>query len=89
MALEAVSSTESLACPIPEINQAALDTITLCGRIILAIVAKEGARVPSIAATHFNPISRRLLNPITVKTSRFDAARKAALRGSLFQAKRG
>ena len=38
-----------------EINQAALDTITLCGRIILAIVAKEGARVPSIAATHFNP----------------------------------
>ena len=38
-----------------EINQAALDTVTLCGRIILAIVAKEGARVPSIAATHFNP----------------------------------
>jgi hypothetical protein len=38
----------------PEINQAALDTITLCGRIILAIVAKDGARVPSIAATHFS-----------------------------------
>ncbi|HEV2037458.1 MAG TPA: hypothetical protein VGQ96_02540, partial [Candidatus Eremiobacteraceae bacterium] len=37
-----------------EVNQAALDTITLCGRIILAIVAKEGARVPSIATTHFN-----------------------------------
>jgi hypothetical protein len=38
-----------------ELNQAALDTITLCGRIILAIVAKEGATVPSIAAKHFNP----------------------------------
>jgi hypothetical protein len=38
-----------------EVNQAALDTITLCGRIILAIVAKEGIRVPSIAATHFIP----------------------------------
>lgn len=38
-----------------EVNQAALDTTTLCGRIILAVVAKEGARVPSIAATHFNP----------------------------------
>lgn len=38
-----------------EINQAALDTITLCGRIILAIIAKEGVRVPSIAATHFEP----------------------------------
>ena len=36
-----------------EINQAAQDTVTLCGRIILAIVAKEGAVVPSIAATHF------------------------------------
>jgi hypothetical protein len=38
-----------------EINQAALDTITLCGRIILSMVAKEGTKVPSIAATHFNP----------------------------------
>jgi hypothetical protein len=38
-----------------EINQAALDTITLCGRIILALVAKEGTRVPSIAPAHFNP----------------------------------
>jgi hypothetical protein len=37
-----------------EISQAAHDTITLCGRIILAIVAKEGARLPSIAATHFD-----------------------------------
>jgi hypothetical protein len=37
-----------------EINQAALDTITLCGQIILGIVGKEGTRVPSIAATHFN-----------------------------------
>jgi len=38
-----------------ELHQAALDTITLCGRIVLAIVAKEGAKVPSIAATHFTP----------------------------------
>jgi hypothetical protein len=38
-----------------QLSQAALDTITLCGRIILAIVAKEGQKVPSIAATHFNP----------------------------------
>jgi hypothetical protein len=38
-----------------EINQAALDTITLCGRIILAIVAKENTRVPAIAETHFSP----------------------------------
>jgi hypothetical protein len=37
----------------PEINQAALDTVTLCGRIILAAVANDGARIPSIAATHF------------------------------------
>jgi hypothetical protein len=36
-----------------EINNAALDTVTLCGRVILAIVAKEGARLPSIAAIHF------------------------------------
>ena len=39
------NSTERLACPNSEINQAASDTITLCGQIILAIVAKEGARV--------------------------------------------
>ena len=37
-----------------EINQAAMDTVTLCGRIILATVANGGARIPSIAATHFN-----------------------------------
>jgi hypothetical protein len=37
----------------PEVNQAALDTVTLCGRIILAVVVMEGGRVPSIAATHF------------------------------------
>jgi hypothetical protein len=38
----------------PEISQAAFDTITLCGRIILALVIKEGARVPPIAATNFS-----------------------------------
>jgi hypothetical protein len=37
-----------------EIRQAALATLTLCGQIVLAMVAKEGARIPSIAATHFN-----------------------------------
>jgi hypothetical protein len=37
-----------------EISKAALDTVTLCGQIVLAVVAKEGIRVPSIAATHFN-----------------------------------
>jgi hypothetical protein len=37
-----------------EIVQAAQDTITLCGRIILAIVAKEGARRPAITQTHFD-----------------------------------
>ncbi len=36
-----------------EIDQAAGDTIRLCGRIIIAIIAKDGGRVPSIAATHF------------------------------------
>lgn len=37
-----------------EINHAAQDTITLCGRIILAIVVKEGTQLPSITATHFD-----------------------------------
>ena len=37
-----------------EINKAAVDTVALCGRIMLTIVAKEGTRVPSIAAKHFN-----------------------------------
>jgi hypothetical protein len=37
-----------------ETRQAAVDTVTLCGRVVLAIVAKDGTRVPSIAATHFN-----------------------------------
>lgn len=37
-----------------ELSQASLDTVTLCGRIILGIVAKEGTRIPSIASTHFD-----------------------------------
>jgi hypothetical protein len=44
-----------------EISDAALDTMTLCGRIILAVVAKEGTRVPSIAETHFKPGPRTAL----------------------------
>jgi hypothetical protein len=37
----------------PELNQAAQDTITLCGQIILVLVTKEGAKVPSISTTHY------------------------------------
>ncbi|HEU0223665.1 MAG TPA: hypothetical protein VFR34_15840, partial [Paracoccaceae bacterium] len=37
-----------------EISQAAFDTVSLCGQIILGQIGKEGARLPSIAATHFN-----------------------------------
>ncbi len=37
-----------------EITQAAMGTVTLCGAVVLAIVAKEGTRVPSIAARHFS-----------------------------------
>jgi hypothetical protein len=37
-----------------EISQAAVDTVTLCGRIVLAGIAKDGIRVPSIAARQFN-----------------------------------
>jgi hypothetical protein len=37
-----------------EINQAALDTIALCGRVILEIVEKEGTQLPSVAAVHFD-----------------------------------
>jgi hypothetical protein len=36
-----------------EIGQAARDALTLCGPIVLAMIAKEGARIPSIAALHF------------------------------------
>jgi hypothetical protein len=36
-----------------DIGQAAGDTITLCGRIILSILANNGIRVPAIAETHF------------------------------------
>jgi hypothetical protein len=34
-------------------SQAARDTITVCGRIVLAMVAKNGTRVPAVAAKHF------------------------------------
>jgi hypothetical protein len=36
-----------------EMSQAALDTVTLCGQIVLAIVAQDGTRVPSVAARQF------------------------------------
>jgi hypothetical protein len=36
-----------------ERSDAARDTITLCGRIILAMIAKDGVRVPHVAAKHF------------------------------------
>ncbi len=36
-----------------DINQAAIDTITLCGKIVLAVLAQQGITIPSIATTHF------------------------------------
>ena len=54
MASEAAFSTGPLCLSDSEINKAAHDTVTLCGRIILAIVAKEGVQLPSITATHFD-----------------------------------
>lgn len=36
-----------------ELHAAAQDTITLCTRILLAIISNEGGRVPSIATTHY------------------------------------
>lgn len=36
-----------------EINQAASDTIKICGQVVLAKLASEGATIPSIAKTHF------------------------------------
>jgi hypothetical protein len=37
----------------PEANQLANDSITLCGKLIIALLASEGIKVPSIAKTHF------------------------------------
>jgi hypothetical protein len=37
-----------------EINQASVDAVTLCGQILLALVYKEGGRIPSVAAKHFS-----------------------------------
>ncbi len=42
-----------------KIRQAARDTVTLCGRIILAIATKKGARTPTIAATHFPGVTTK------------------------------
>lgn len=36
-----------------DIRQASLETGTLCGRIILAVLAQQGIRIPSIVETHF------------------------------------
>jgi hypothetical protein len=36
-----------------QIDQLALDTETLCGRIVLAYAQSKGVHLPSIAATHF------------------------------------
>jgi hypothetical protein len=36
-----------------EASQIANDSITLCGKIIIALLANEGVKVPSIAKTHF------------------------------------
>jgi hypothetical protein len=39
----------------PELHQAAMDTIKISGRIILGIVARNGVKIPSIAATQYQP----------------------------------
>jgi hypothetical protein len=36
-----------------ELSIAARGTVTLCGRIVLALIGKEGTRIPSISETHF------------------------------------
>jgi len=36
-----------------EIAQLAIDAMTLCGRIILALAARNGAKLPSISSVHF------------------------------------
>lgn len=36
-----------------EVNQLAIDVVSLCGRIILAIVERDGIKPPSIASVHF------------------------------------
>jgi hypothetical protein len=46
--------------PVHEINQAATDTVTLCGRVILAVVAKAGTQLPSVAGPNFN---QKFINP--------------------------
>jgi hypothetical protein len=37
-----------------ELNQAAQDTIKLCGTIVFAIISKSGGRLPTTVGTHFN-----------------------------------
>jgi hypothetical protein len=37
----------------PELSQLAMDVVSLCGRIILAIVERDGVKLPSIANVHF------------------------------------
>lgn len=37
----------------PEMNQLAQDSITLCGKIVIALLSQEGIEVPAIAETHF------------------------------------
>jgi hypothetical protein len=36
-----------------EVNQAALDAVTLCGSIVLKVLESEGALIPSVASSHF------------------------------------
>jgi hypothetical protein len=37
-----------------EINQAAVEAVTLCGQILFALVSEEGGRIPTVTAKHFS-----------------------------------
>jgi hypothetical protein len=37
----------------PEIGQLAIDAVTLCGQIILAVAERKGVKLPSITSVHF------------------------------------
>lgn len=41
----------------PELHKAGQETITLCAKILFAIISKEGIRVPTIADTHYGNTS--------------------------------
>jgi hypothetical protein len=40
----------------PELHAAGQETMTLCTKVLLALISKEGGWVPSIATTHYGDI---------------------------------